>query len=74
VLRSFGLEQVEAPAADVSEPAALVLKTLRDAPAGADELARAVALEAGTLAAALSELEVAGLAAESAGVYRPTGH
>ena len=70
VLRSFGIEQVEAPAPDVSGPAAHVLARLRDAPLGADELARAVELDAGALAAALSELEVAGLVAEAAGVYR----
>jgi DNA processing protein len=72
VLRSFGLEPAEAPAADVSGAAADVLARLRDAPAGADELSRAVEHDAGTLAAALSELEVAGLVAEAAGVYRAT--
>jgi DNA processing protein len=72
VLRSFGIEQAEAPAADVSEPARNVLARLRDAPADADELAHATKLEAGALAAALTELEVAGLVAEAAGVYRPS--
>jgi DNA processing protein len=70
VLRSFGLEQVEAPTPELSEPAAQVLACVRDAALGADELARATELDASALAAALSELEVAGLVAEAAGVYR----
>jgi DNA processing protein len=70
VLRSFGLEQVEAPTPELSEPAAQVLDRLRDAALGADELARAAELDAAALAAALSELELAGLVAEAAGVYR----
>jgi DNA processing protein len=70
VLRSFGIEQVEAPAADITGPAAKVLACVRDAPLGADELAQAAELDAGALAAALSELEVAGLVVEAAGLYR----
>jgi DNA processing protein len=70
VLRSFGLEREQAPAADISESAASVLARVRDTPSGADELARAVGLDAGALAAALSELEVAGLVVEAGGVYR----
>jgi DNA processing protein len=70
VLRTFGIEQAEAPQPDVSEPAARVLARLRDTPAGADDLARSTDMDAGALAAALSELEVAGLVTEAAGVYR----
>jgi DNA processing protein len=73
VLASFGLEKKGAPQPEVSEPAAHVLARLRDAALGADELARATELGAGALAAALSELEVAGLVAEAAGVYRAVG-
>jgi DNA processing protein len=73
VLRSFGIEQREAPAADVSDPAKRVLARVREAPLGADQLARATDLDAGALAAVLSELEVAGLVSEAAGVYRATG-
>jgi DNA processing protein len=73
VLRTFGIEQVEAPTPDVSGPAAEVLARLRDTPAGADELARETGLAAGALAAALSELEVSGLVVEAAGVYRAAG-
>jgi predicted Rossmann fold nucleotide-binding protein DprA/Smf involved in DNA uptake len=70
VLRSFGLERTNAPAPDVSEPAGRVLTRLRDAPAGVDDLARVLELDASALAVALSELEVAGLVAEAAGIYR----
>jgi DNA processing protein len=73
VLRPFGIEQADAPTADVSEPAAQLLVRLRDAPAGVDELARTSELDASALAAALSELEVAGLVAEAAGIYRAVG-
>jgi len=47
-----------------------VLARLRDAPASADELARATGLDAGALASALTELELAGVAIASGGVYR----
>jgi DNA processing protein len=70
VLRTFGIEPVEGAQPDVSERAARVLARLRDTPAGADELAHSTDLDAGALAAALSELEVAGLVTEAAGVYR----
>ena len=50
-----------------------VLARLRETAAGADELARATGLEAGLVAAALVELELAGLAAEGDGVYRAAG-
>ena len=70
VLRSFGIERAEAPAAEISESASSVLAMLRDAPAGADALARVAGLDSAALAAALSELELAGLVAEAAGVYR----
>ena len=78
VLEAFGLE----PAADaapvsVGPTAATVLERLADAPAGIDELARATGLAAGQLAGALTELELAGLAAGSDGIYRalrPTPH
>jgi DNA processing protein len=72
VLRSFGFEREQAPATELGESSAAVLARVRDASSGADELALAVGLDAGALAAALSELEVAGLVAEAAGVYRAT--
>ena len=42
----------------------------RDGPAGGDELTARASLEAGAVAAALTELELAGLVAAADGVYR----
>jgi DNA processing protein len=70
VLESFGLVPEEPEGAAVSPGAQRVLALVRDAPAAADELARALALEPGPLAAALAELELAGLVSESDGLYR----
>jgi DNA processing protein len=70
VLELFGLEQEPAAAVDVSPAADTVLTSLRDAPASADELARTTGLDAGALASALTELELAGVAVASGGVYR----
>jgi DNA processing protein len=62
VFESLGIEVARRPAA--THP---VLPLL---PATADELARATGLSPGEIAAALAELEVAGLAAEGDGIYR----
>ena len=71
VLEVFGIAP-GAPGEVALTPAAeRVLVRLRDAPAAADELARGLGLEASELAAALSELELEGLAVEAAGTYRP---
>lgn len=70
VLAVFGLEPEQKVAAAVGAVAERVLERLRDGAAGADELARALELDAGPLAAALVELELAGLTTQSAGVYR----
>ena len=43
---------------------------MRDGPAGVDELVRAIGSEAGTVATALTELELAGLIVQGEGVYR----
>ena len=72
VLELFGLVAPEAAHADVSERAAGVLARLADASAGIDELSRRTGLAAGAVAAALSELELAGLVAHAGGVYRST--
>jgi DNA processing protein len=71
VLEAFGLEAagVLAPPA-VGTTAQRVLARLADAPAGIDELARATGLGAAELAGALTELELAGLAIGSDGIYR----
>jgi DNA processing protein len=69
VLSSFGLETTPA-AATVKGAAAELLELLRDAPASADELVRRAGLDAGEIARALVELELAGLAVDADGVYR----
>ena len=70
VLDLFGLTGAAAEAVDLDSSAETVLARLRDGPASADELARATGLDAGTLASALTELELAGCAFAAGGVYR----
>ena len=70
VLEAFGLAPSEPPPPDLGTSAAATLARLRDGPVSADELTRALGLDAGAVAAALAELELHGLATESAGVYR----
>ena len=55
---------------EVGPAAGVVLASVREAAAGADELARATGLAAGELAAAFTELELAGAVTEEGGVYR----
>jgi DNA processing protein len=71
LLSCFGLES-EPVAVAVEGAAGRLLELLREAPAGADELARRAGLDAGATARALVELELAGLAAAGDGVYRVT--
>jgi DNA processing protein len=61
---------LEALGIDVAPPSAATHPLLELLPATADELARATGLAPGELAAALAELEVAGLVAEGEGLYR----
>ena len=70
VLDVFGLSSGEPEAVELGSSAETVLARLRDGPASADELARATGLDAGTLASALTELELAGCAVAGGGVYR----
>jgi DNA processing protein len=70
VLEAFGLAAAEPEPQEVSAEAERVLGALRDGYAAADELARSLSLSPSELAAALAELELAGLVDESAGVYR----
>ncbi len=70
VLEHFGLAATARPDVPVTPYAASVLAALREAAATGDELARRTELEAATLAAALTELELAGLVIEAEGVYR----
>jgi DNA processing protein len=71
VLELFGLSAPDEVEADVSGPARIVLERL-GAPATGDELVRAGGLEPGKAAAALAELELAGLVTCADGVYRRT--
>ena len=70
VLEALGIEATAPEPVGVGPAAASVLDRLRDAPAAADELARTIALDAAGLAAALTELELAGLVAQGVGLYR----
>jgi DNA processing protein len=71
VLDLFGLAAAQRPRAPVVGPNARpVLDRLADGAAGADELVRATGLAPGPVAAALAELELAGLVAETDGRYR----
>jgi len=70
VLDVFGVVRTESAASDLGPLAAKVLERLRDGPASPDELARSTGLDAGSLASALTELELAGCAVAGGGVYR----
>jgi DNA processing protein len=70
VLESFGVSPCELEAPPLSGPATAVLERIRDAPTSADELGRALGLEAGAVAAALAELDLHELLTESSGIYR----
>jgi DNA processing protein len=67
VLDSLGLTQPERARPQLCSEAASLLERL---PASADELVRSSGCPAGVVAAALAELELAGLAAEGEGIYR----
>ena len=70
VLEVFGLEAAEPCAPELTAAAGSVLELVRDEPRGADAIGRVTGLGAGEVAAALAELELAGLVAESAGLFR----
>jgi DNA processing protein len=71
VLDLYGLAAPGEAEVDLSAPAKALLDALTSA-LTMDELVRAAHLPASEAAAALSELELAGLVSESAGVYRRT--
>ncbi|MBD0317154.1 MAG: DNA-protecting protein DprA [Thermoleophilia bacterium] len=72
VFVALGVEaKPAASAAPVSDVAAAVARLLADGPRPIDELVRAADRPAAEVAAALVELELAGLAHEADGVYRP---
>ena len=70
VLELFGFAARQPEAVDLTSTADAVLARLRDGPTSADELARSTGLDAGALASALTELELAGRAVAAGGVYR----
>jgi DNA processing protein len=70
VLELFGLAASPPEAVDLTSTADAVLARLRDGPTSADELVRSTGLDAGALASALTELELAGRAVAAGGVYR----
>jgi DNA processing protein len=69
VLRSFGIEEAPAAPPDVGGAAARLLAVL-DGAMAVDELVRATGLDASAVAAALTELELAGLVVGGDGLYR----
>jgi DNA processing protein len=73
VLELYGLAAPDGAEHDLSPAAAAIFAQLADTPLGADELVRAADVDAANAAAALSELELAGLVAHAGGVYRRTG-
>jgi DNA processing protein len=70
VLAALGLESAPPRAAAVSDAAALVLAEITDVACDADKLARATERSPGEIAAALVELELAGLVTQADGLYR----
>jgi DNA processing protein len=70
VLESFGLVVPTPVEPELGAAAAAVLERVRAAATTADELARATSLPAGELAAALTELELAGAVSVEEGVVR----
>jgi len=70
VLEAYGLERHAAQEPEPAGPAAAVLARVRAAPASADELVRATGLDAGALAAALTDLELLGLVHVEEGLVR----
>jgi DNA processing protein len=73
VFDALGIEALPPPALELGVEAELVLTRLREFAAGADELQRSTGLDAGAIAAALTELELAGAAVQEGGVFRACG-
>jgi DNA processing protein len=73
VLDALGIEAPATPVLELGGEAAVVLERLREFAAGADELQHSTGLGAGAVAAALTELELAGAAVQEGGVFRASG-
>jgi DNA processing protein len=72
VLEALGVTPPAPAPVEQSGVAGRLLELLSSAPSTADELVRRSGLDAGTVAAALVELELAGAASADGGVYRPS--
>ncbi|MBW3593694.1 MAG: DNA-processing protein DprA [Actinobacteria bacterium] len=72
VLSALGVEAKPHRRDDVSAAADVILALLGDGPCAVDELVRRSGLASGDVAAALVELELAGVASHADGVYRAT--
>jgi DNA processing protein len=72
VLETFGLAAAPTDAQPLSDHAATVLEHVRAAATTSDDLVRRTSLDAGLVAVALTELELAGLVVCAQGVYRAT--
>ncbi len=70
VLAAVGVEPTPPQAPELDERLASVRAVVADAPATADEVARATGLGPGIAAAALVELELLGLVGQAEGLYR----
>jgi len=70
VLDVYGLSSQAPETPALSAPAEAVLARLTEGPASADELARGLRLDAGAVAAALSELDLHELLTETSGIFR----
>jgi predicted Rossmann fold nucleotide-binding protein DprA/Smf involved in DNA uptake len=70
VLEAFGLAPRQADRPALSPGAEAVWARITEKPASADELVRALGLDAGTIAAALAELDLHELLTESSGIFR----
>jgi DNA processing protein len=70
VLDAFGFAPKAPSPPDLTPPAEALLDRLRAGPQSADELVRALALDAGAATAALTELELHGLLTETSGIFR----
>jgi DNA processing protein len=74
VLEALGIEAAgPATRVTLTPIAERVLAVVRDAPVGLDEIVRSSGIDAGSVAAAVSELELAGLVTDAAGVFRAAG-
>jgi DNA processing protein len=73
LLEALGVEPPVARPPALTDSAARVLSVVRRSSIGLDEVVRATGMDAGAVAAAVSELELAGLVSDAAGIFRAVG-